>query len=367
MHRGFFLCRKRYAGSRLIDSFGQTDRLINHSLLERFKMNNRTIYRASTRAALSLCLLACACQSQPLPPPAAPVPDAAPQKVSTVTPRKTSPVEPTPTTSAGLMLTTAPTATAADATGMMEVTPMSTPVPLTITILYNNIEFDQRLTSGWGFAALVEYRGETTLFDTGGNGPILMENMQLLGLNPGQIKRVVLSHAHGDHTGGLSVLLKQGTQPTVYLLPSFPEAFKRDVKRLTTLIETSAGQTITDGVATTGEMGQGIPEQALVIQTDQGLVILTGCAHPGIVAIVEQARQLFDDKVRLVLGGFHLGDKSRAEIQRIIEDFRRLDVAQVAPSHCTGELAITMFAEAYGDQFIHAGVGSVIRLDSTAP
>jgi 7,8-dihydropterin-6-yl-methyl-4-(beta-D-ribofuranosyl)aminobenzene 5'-phosphate synthase len=249
----------------------------------------------------------------------------------------------------------------------MEATPMSTPVPLTITILYNNIEFEQRLTSGWGFAALVEYRGETTLFDTGGNGPILMENMQLLGLNPSQIKRVVLSHAHGDHTGGLSALLKQGTQPPVYLLASFPEAFKRDVKRLTTLIETSAGQTITDGVATTGEMGQGIPEQALVIQTDQGLVILTGCAHPGIVAIVEQARQLFDDKVRLVLGGFHLGDKSRTEIQGIIEDFRRLDVTQVAPSHCTGELAIAMFAEAYGDQFIHAGVGSVIRLDSTAP
>jgi 7,8-dihydropterin-6-yl-methyl-4-(beta-D-ribofuranosyl)aminobenzene 5'-phosphate synthase len=92
-------------------------------------------------------------------------------------------------------------------------------------------------------------------------------------------------------------------------------------------------------------------------------VIITGCAHPGIVAIVEQAREVFAEPVRLVLGGFHLGGKSKAEIDAILRDFQRLGVEQVAPCHCTGEQAITQFAAEYGEDFIEAGVGRVIRLD----
>ena len=111
-------------------------------------------------------------------------------------------------------------------------------------------------------------------------------------------------------------------------------------------------------------MGTAIPEQALVIQTEQGLVVITGCAHPGIVAIVQQARDMFAGPVRLVMGGFHLGSKSEAEINTILADFRRLEVEQVAPCHCTGERALAMFAAEYGDDFIQSGAGSVIRLDA---
>ena len=78
--------------------------------------------------------------------------------------------------------------------------------------------------------------------------------------------------------------------------------------------------TIAEGLFTTGEMGRNIPEQSLVITTESGLVVITGCAHPGIVAIVEQARQMFEEPVRLVLGGFHL--ESKAEIDAILRDFR---------------------------------------------
>jgi 7,8-dihydropterin-6-yl-methyl-4-(beta-D-ribofuranosyl)aminobenzene 5'-phosphate synthase len=111
-------------------------------------------------------------------------------------------------------------------------------------------------------------------------------------------------------------------------------------------------------------MGNGTSEQALVIQTDQGLLVITGCAHPGIVAIVEQAREMFDGPVRLVEGGFHLGSKSKAEIDSILKGFRRMGVQQVAPCHCTGERAITMFAAEYGEDFLPAGVGRVIRVDT---
>jgi 7,8-dihydropterin-6-yl-methyl-4-(beta-D-ribofuranosyl)aminobenzene 5'-phosphate synthase len=106
------------------------------------------------------------------------------------------------------------------------------------------------------------------------------------------------------------------------------------------------------------------PEQALVIQTGDGIVVITGCAHPGIVEMVTQARALAGGPVRLVLGGFHLGDKSASQIRSIIADFRQLGVEQVAPAHCTGERAIAMFAALYGDSYIEAGAGRVIVVES---
>jgi 7,8-dihydropterin-6-yl-methyl-4-(beta-D-ribofuranosyl)aminobenzene 5'-phosphate synthase len=236
---------------------------------------------------------------------------------------------------------------------------------LTISIAYDNNPFDQRLSTSWGFAALVEYRDYKLLFDTGGDGQILMENMRILGIDPSQIDSVVLSHTHEDHTGGLTALLDTGVKPVVYLLPSFPASFKRQIEQITQVSEVSPGQAFTDGLWTTGEVGGMIPEQALVIQTDQGLVVITGCAHPGIVAILEQAHTLFAEPVQLVLGGFHLGDKSEAEIGSILNDFRRLEIKQVAPCHCTGEYAISRFAAEYGKDFLHAGAGSVIQMESS--
>jgi 7,8-dihydropterin-6-yl-methyl-4-(beta-D-ribofuranosyl)aminobenzene 5'-phosphate synthase len=240
------------------------------------------------------------------------------------------------------------------------------PVPeiLTITIVYDNNVYDERLKSAWGFSALVAYRDHTLLFDTGADGPTLMENMRILGIDPTQIDSVVLSHAHSDHTGGLSALLEHGARPIVYLLPSFPVEFKKQAAKITEVVEVSPGLSIARGLFTTGEMGQSIPEQALVIETESGLVLVTGCAHLGIVTIVEQVREKFAEPVRLVLGGFHLGDKSKAEIDLILREFRRLGVQQVAPCHCTGDSAIAMFSAEYGGDFIQAGVGRVIRFDS---
>jgi len=228
---------------------------------------------------------------------------------------------------------------------------------LTITIIYDNNGFDQRLKSAWGFSALVEYHDHTLLFDTGDDGPTLLENMRILGIEPTQIESVMLSHGHADHTGGLGGLLEYGARPTVYVPPSFSSVFKKQVSEKTETIEVTPGLSIAAGLFTTGEIGRSIPEQALIIQTEQGLVIVTGCAHPGIVEIVEQAQALLDGQVRLVLGGFHLGGKRGAEIDAIMMDFRRLEVQQVAPCHCTGDQAIAMFAAEYGEDFIQAGVG----------
>ena len=94
-----------------------------------------------------------------------------------------------------------------------------------------------------------------------------------------------------------------------------------------------------------------------------GLVVLTGCAHAGILNTVHYAREISGvDRVWAILGGFHLGGKSRKEIEGILSEFRRLGVRKVAPCHCTGEQAIRMFHQEYGEDFIQAGVGKVIRV-----
>ena len=234
---------------------------------------------------------------------------------------------------------------------------------LIITVVYDNNAYDPRLKTEWGFAALVEYRGHTILFDTGGDGSTLLNNMNLMEIDPTRIESVILSHAHGDHVGGLDGLIAQGTHLTLYLIPSFSEDFKRRAAELVTVIEVVPGQTITAEMFTTGEMSRGVPEQALVIKTNQGLVVVTGCAHPGVVQVVEQAMNLFGGKVHLVLGGYHLRSKSTGELEAIMAEFRRLGVKKVAPCHCTGDQAIQMFSDEYGNDFIQAGVGRVVVVE----
>jgi 7,8-dihydropterin-6-yl-methyl-4-(beta-D-ribofuranosyl)aminobenzene 5'-phosphate synthase len=243
--------------------------------------------------------------------------------------------------------------------------PMKTqsPEPLIITILYNNIPFDARLQTDWGFSALVEYRNEILLFDTGGGGPILMGNMRMMGVDPLRIQDVVLSHAHSDHTGGLADFLKAAARPPVYLLTEFGSAMIRAIKDQTETVEVIPGMELSDGILTTGNVGGSIPEQSLVIRTQKGLVIITGCAHPGIVRILERAIELTGESVYLVLGGFHLRDMNDARISAILSDFRRLGVRKVAPSHCTGDRAIDLFAAEYRDDFLRTGAGSILRLD----
>ncbi len=234
---------------------------------------------------------------------------------------------------------------------------------LTITIIYDNRPFNPDLQTAWGFAALVEYRGNTTLFDTGGDAPTLLANMRSLEIDPTRIERVILSHNHGDHTGGLEGLLALDIHPLVYLLASFPENMKQRFAPNADVLEVSPGQSLAAGVFTTGEMSGSIPEQALIIRSAKGLVVITGCAHPGVVQMVERAKTLFDEPVYLVVGGFHLGEKSAAQVEKILADFRRLGVAKVAPSHCTGDLAIAMFEEEYAQDFFQAGAGCVIVIE----
>jgi len=225
------------------------------------------------------------------------------------------------------------------------------------TIVYDNNGYDERLQTQWGFACWVETEDVTVLFDTGGDGAILLSNLSKLGLDPAEIDAVVLSHIHGDHTGGLGALLGTGVKPTVYVPTSFPAAFKKDVRALTDVVEVTGSVEIASDIHSTGEVSGGIIEQALAVESEDGLVVVTGCAHPGVDKMVRRAKEGIGGDIALVMGGFHLGSASRSRIDRIIANFREMGVQRVAPCHCTGDGARRMFSDAFGEDYVSAGVG----------
>ncbi len=189
-----------------------------------------------------------------------------------------------------------------------------------------------------------------------------MGNVRELEIDLQAIETVVLSHIHGDHTDGLSSVLNTGVTPTVYIPASFPASFKRAVEAQTTLVEVSGPVEILPGLHSTGELGASIIEQALVVETESGIVVVTGCAHPGIVEIVRQAQGMVDDDIALVVGGFHLLEYGPERIEQIVAELRELGVRQVCPTHCTGAEAIATFAAEYGADYVQGGVGRVITV-----
>jgi 7,8-dihydropterin-6-yl-methyl-4-(beta-D-ribofuranosyl)aminobenzene 5'-phosphate synthase len=232
-----------------------------------------------------------------------------------------------------------------------------------ISIIFNNIADVPELKTSWGLAAVIETSKHTILFDSGGDGEILLSNMQELGLDCTAIDKVFLSHIHYDHTGGLPAFLEKNPRVTVYMPQSFPISFQRDILEASEKIETvSEPQQLVDNLYSTGIMGEAIKEQSLIIDTNAGLIIITGCAHPNIANIAKQAKDYLGKDIYLLLGGFHLKGKDKTEIRNILQYLKNLGVTKVAPSHCTGEMASNMFKEVWGDDYIKSGCGTVIDL-----
>jgi 7,8-dihydropterin-6-yl-methyl-4-(beta-D-ribofuranosyl)aminobenzene 5'-phosphate synthase len=234
-------------------------------------------------------------------------------------------------------------------------------------IVFNNLPCKAGLQTGWGFACLIDGLPGTILFDTGGDGNVLLSNMHHLGLDAETVQAVVLSHIHGDHTGGLDAFLARNPDVTVFVPESFPASFQREVVRLGAAIKPVSGaRKLLDGVYSTGEMNHGIKEQALILDTARGLVVITGCAHPGVAEMAQRAHSFLGKDIYLLTGGFHLGGRSDAEIRAIIRRLKALGVEKVAPSHCTGDKAIRLFRQAWGEDFIEGGLGAVIEITPAA-
>lgn len=210
-------------------------------------------------------------------------------------------------------------------------------------MVYDNYTTDENIIKGWGFSCFLDGH---LLFDTGEDGDKLLENLEYLKIDLKDISKIVISHDHWDHQGGLWALLEKRPGITVYSCPGFTQEFKDKVNKLGgKLVELKDLTVISEGIYSTGEIigsydGDSISEQVLLCKTSGGLSVITGCAHPGIISIVDKAKELFPrQELNVLMGGFHLYKSSKEEVSAVYDRLKTYGFKKYCGTHCTGDIA----------------------------
>jgi len=251
-----------------------------------------------------------------------------------------------------------------------------------------------------GLSFLVENDGHCLLLDTASTGQLLLHNMRALGIEPGSIEALVLSHGHLDHTGGLQHLLPHLRHVPLY---AHPEAFRNqyslrdgkvhsigigDVRELLSrhveLRLSPEPEEVIPGVWTTGEIkerpypegrgashvvaekGRFIPapyrdDLSLVLEVADGLVLLCGCCHAGLLNVLAQVQQRFGRPVQAIVGGTHLSSAGRETLEVIVERLRELGPPSLYLNHCTGFQATVTLARALPEKVCACHAGTVLE------
>jgi 7,8-dihydropterin-6-yl-methyl-4-(beta-D-ribofuranosyl)aminobenzene 5'-phosphate synthase len=275
---------------------------------------------------------------------------------------------------------------------------------LRITTLIENTSAHGGILGEFALSMLIETDEISLLFDCG-RGFSTIYNAVALGCDLSGIDKIILSHGHNDHTGGLYPLfqlLEKETQiiahpdiwkekyyqppdkPCEYAgIPYKREALESLGARFTL---TNQPTNISDNIMTTGEIPMNtefenvhdhlfvkegdhwapdnVPDdQALTIKTARGLVILSGCAHRGIINTVQHAKNITGlEKVYLILGGLHLFDRPMHRIKKTINTLKKLNIKKIGVSHCTGMEATIEIAKAFGNKFFLNNAGTVTQI-----
>ena len=213
-----------------------------------------------------------------------------------------------------------------------------------LTIVYDNEVYkkDIGLKSDWGFSCLIGTADEAILFDTGARGNILLSNMGKLGIDPRMISKIVISHEHWDHSGGLQALVPLVGDVELYRLG------KKSPSENMQLVSAEEPQEITEGMYTTGRLKGQVDEQSLVLKGKKGWYVLVGCSHPGVEKIIDAAKQ-YGNIVGLV-GGLH-GFNNFSVLEE-------LDL--VCPCHCT--VHKRKIRELFPETSVDCGVGRLIEI-----
>lgn len=224
-----------------------------------------------------------------------------------------------------------------------------------IAVLYDNVA-SPPLREGWGFSALIELSERTILFDAGADRILLEHNVKALGIDLSRLTDVFLSHPHCDHIGGLSYVLEEAKGVRIWapwVMADYLRPRVRSTKAELVLIK--GPRRLGDGLWTTGVMGRGTKEHALVIAASGGPILITGCAHPGVGRLAARAASLAGGKLRAVLGGFHLEGIEEDRLAALIAALRGFTSA-VFPGHCTGKGPSSALIAAFpGSQALRAG------------
>jgi len=237
-----------------------------------------------------------------------------------------------------------------------------------ITVIYNHEGADTAgLVKRGGFSAFVRLEDRSLLFDAGGEASVILENLRSLGLGDAELEALVISHNHWDHVFGLpGVMSGVRNSPPVYVAASAALGIKQQFPRAT-VVGVDGPKHIAPEVWLTGPleiefMGAPLSEQALVLDHPDGLHVIVGCSHPGIVAIVERVREMFPETpIAFVGGGLHLRSTGKEEIRKIADALESLGVRKIGPSHCTGGTAVGIFRDRWGENFVSFDLGDPYR------
>jgi 7,8-dihydropterin-6-yl-methyl-4-(beta-D-ribofuranosyl)aminobenzene 5'-phosphate synthase len=269
-----------------------------------------------------------------------------------------------------------------------------------VTILYDAFGDSKELTKDWGFSALVEHDGKRILFDTGNDAAIFEHNVKALGVDLTKLDFVVISHRHADHTTGLRYVLKVNPNVTVYVPadggngfggPPFPKTFLRADESLPAKMRYFGGTDpehfswgklddtgnfvlvsqlteVSPGIFLVRTVSQKkgtleLPELTLAIKRPNGLLLVDGCSHSGIEAILEAASAI-DPRTEIVFGGMHLVTAPVEEIDALVGNLQsKWKVQRIALGHCTGEPAFARLQKAFAERYRYAGLGTVVALE----
>jgi len=214
-----------------------------------------------------------------------------------------------------------------------------------ITIIFEN-KGKNNLKSGWGFAALVETENDTILFDTGNCGMDTAANLSAMGFAVENLSKVVISHFHWDHTGGIFHLLNMKPGITFYTGEDFGDVFAEEIETRGGKVERGKDwRQLARDIFITPELRKNLPEQALVIDGADASFLLLGCSHPGVEGFLKITHQRFKKPLSFA-GGFHYFPLGEKQIARRIKKIKRFPLLNVYPMHCTGETGIRLMKEA---------------------
>lgn len=236
---------------------------------------------------------------------------------------------------------------------------------MNIRVLFDNKSSTNSFLIGWGSSYLID---NDILFDTGEKSGFLFNNMKQMGINVNDINTVVISHEHFDHSGGLWDILQKKHGLDLYIPSKCSKEFKNATKSYPcNVIEVNSLTEIKNGVFVTGQFKQSsnayrVAEQAMVVSTEKGLTIITGCAHDGIITILEYVMSNIEKNIYLIMGGFHLLDEPIRKIKEIGSKFKEAGVKYLGPCQCTGEDAVKVFRELYSDRLLDIEIGKTIRV-----
>jgi len=267
-----------------------------------------------------------------------------------------------------------------------------------ITILYDAFGNVTAMKKDWGFAALVEIDGRRILFDTGNNPDVFAQNVKTAGVDLGTLDFVVMSHRHGDHMGGMTYLLHENPNVKIYAPQegfgvygaTLPGSFYRKDESLPQDMRYYDGKPpevlrfgaawptanillidkttdVAPGVTLIAQISDApgtkeLKELSLAINTPEGIVLIVGCSHPGIEAIVAEAAAI-NPRIRFVAGGFHMVSAQDSVIDKVVTALHdTYKVERIAPGHCSGEHTFSAVKQIFGDKYQYAGVGAVVRL-----